>query len=274
MKKTALIYIVEDSVPSAMLYQSYLDALGYKVRIFHTGLDALEAINDKIPDILIQDVQLPDISGLDILREVTTADLPTKTIVITSETELDYAVDATRHGAFDFLEKPFSKDRLLVTVTNALREFELISTVKAYSDALDSEGFGEFIGHSTPMKLIYQIIKNVAPSNANVFITGESGTGKELCASAIHETSKRVKGPFIPINCAAISKDLFESEIFGHVKGAFSGAVKDRTGAAEQANGGTLFLDEMCEMDLNLQAKLLRLIQSGTFQKVGSEEQQ
>jgi len=130
MKKTALIYIVEDSVPSAMLYQSYLDALGYKVRIFHTGLDALEAINDKIPDILIQDVQLPDISGLDILREVTTADLPTKTIVITSETELDYAVDATRHGAFDFLEKPFSKDRLLVTVTNALREFELISTVK------------------------------------------------------------------------------------------------------------------------------------------------
>lgn len=273
MKKTVLIYIVEDSVPSAMLYQSYLDTLGYKVRVFHTGLDALEAINDQIPDILIQDVNLPDIRGLDILREVTNAELPTKTIVITSETELDHAVDATRHGAFDFIEKPFSKDRLLVTVNNALRESDLISTVKAYSEAVDSEGFDDFIGSSPPMRLVYQIIKNVAPSNANVFITGESGTGKELCASAIHKTSKRAKGAFIPINCAAIPKDLFESEIFGHVKGAFSGAVKDRTGAAEQANGGTLFLDEMCEMDLNLQAKLLRLIQSGTFQKVGSEEQ-
>ncbi len=273
MKKSILIYIVEDSVPSAMLYQSYLDTLGYKVRVFHTGLDALEAINEKIPDILIQDVQLPDISGLDILKEVTKAELPTKTIVITSETELDYAIDATRHGAFDFIEKPFSKDRLLVTVTNALREFDLINTVKAYSDVIETEGFGDFIGDSPAMKLVYQIIRNVAPSKASVFVTGESGTGKELCASAIHQVSKRAKGPFIPINCAAIPKDLFESEIFGHVKGAFSGAVKDRIGAAEQADGGTLFLDEMCEMDLNLQAKLLRLIQSGTFQKVGSEEQ-
>ena len=274
MNKKVLIYIVEDSVPSAMLYQSYLDTLGYKVRVFHTGMDALEGINDQIPDVLIQDVHLPDISGLDILREVTAAELPTKTIVITSETELDHAVSATHHGAFDFIEKPFSKDRLLVTVNNALRESELINTVKAYSDAVETEGFGDFIGASPAMKLVYQIINNVAPSNANVFITGESGTGKELCASAIHQVSKRAKGPFIPINCAAIPKDLFESEIFGHVKGAFSGAVKDRAGAAEQADGGTLFLDEMCEMDLNLQAKLLRLIQSGTFQKVGSEDQQ
>ncbi len=256
-----------------MLYQSYLDTLGYKVRIFHTGLDALEAINEKVPDILIQDVQLPDISGLEILQEVTNAELPTKTIIITSETELDYAIDATRHGAFDFIEKPFSKGRLLVTVTNALREFDLINTVKAYSDVVETEGFGDFIGDSSAMRLVYQIIRNVAPSKASVFVTGESGTGKELCASAIHQVSKRAKGPFVPINCAAIPKDLFESEIFGHVKGAFSGAVKDRIGAAEQADGGTLFLDEMCEMDLNLQAKLLRLIQSGTFQKVGSEEQ-
>jgi len=274
MNKKVLIYIVEDSVPSAMLYESYLNTLGYKVRVFHTGMDALEGINDQVPDVLILDVHLPGISGLDILREVTAAELPTKTIVITSETELDHAVGATRDGAFDFIEKPFSKDRLLVTVNNALRESELINRVKAYSDAVDTEGFGDFIGASPPMKLVYQIINNVAPSNANVFITGESGTGKELCASAIHQVSKRANGPFIPINCAAIPKDLFESEIFGHVKGAFSGAVKDRAGAAEQANGGTLFLDEMCEMDLNLQAKLLRLIQSGTFQKVGSEDQQ
>ena len=119
MKKTALIYIVEDSVPSALLYQSYLDSLGYRVRVFHTGLDALEAINETIPDLLIQDVRLPDISGLDILEQVSGAGLPTKTIVITSETELNHAIEATRHGAFDFIEKPFSKDRLLVTVNNA-----------------------------------------------------------------------------------------------------------------------------------------------------------
>ena len=274
MKNKVLIYIVEDSAPSALLYQSYLDTLGYHVKVYHTGMDAIAAINEQVPDILILDVQLPDISGLDILREVTQTGLPTRTIVITSETELDYAVEATRHGAFDFIEKPFTKDRLLVTVTNALREFDLTSTLRAYSDAIEGEGFGDFIGSSPAMKLVYQIITNVAPSNANVFITGESGTGKELCAAAIHQASRRANGPFIAINCAAIPKDLFESEIFGHVKGAFSGAVKDRTGAAEQAHGGTLFLDEMCEMDLNLQAKLLRLIQSGTFQKVGSEEQQ
>ena len=274
MNKSVQIYIVEDSVPSALLYQSYLDTMGYDVRVFHTGLDALAGLNDKVPDILILDVQLPDVSGMDILKEVTEAGLPTRTIVITSETELDYAVEATKHGAFDFIEKPFTKDRLLVTVTNALREFDLTSTLRAYNDAFDADGFGDFIGSSPAMKLVYQIINNVAPSNASVFVTGESGTGKELCASAIHQVSKRSSGPLIPINCAAIPKDLFESEIFGHVKGAFSGAVKDRTGAAELADGGTLFMDEMCEMDLNLQAKLLRLIQSGTFQKVGSEQQQ
>lgn len=274
MTDKAQIYIVEDSVPSALLYQSYLDTLGYQVRLFHSGLDAIAGLNDKAPDILLLDVQLPDISGLDILKEITGASLPTRTIVMSSATDLGYAVEATRHGAFDFIEKPFTKDRLLVTVTNALREFDLSHTLQAYSSAIETEGFGEFIGSSPAMKLVYQIINNVAPSTASVFITGESGTGKELCASAIHQTSKRSSGPFVPINCAAIPKNLFESEIFGHVKGAFSGAVKDRIGAAEQANGGTLFLDEMCEMDLNLQAKLLRLIQSGTFQKVGSEVEQ
>jgi len=252
MNKSVQIYIVEDSVPSALLNQSYLDTMGYDVRVFHTGLDALAGLNDKVPDILILDVQLPDVSGMDILKEVTEAGLPTRTIVITSETELDYAVEATKHGAFDFIEKPFTKDRLLVTVTNALREFDLTSTLRAYNDAFDADGFGDFIGSSPAMKLVYQIINNVAPSNASVFVTGESGTGKELCASAIHQVSKRSSGPLIPINCAAIPKDLFESEIFGHVKGAFSGAVKDRTGAAELADGGTLFLDEICEMDLNL----------------------
>ena len=269
---STLIYIVEDSIPSAKLYGAYLDTMGYQVKLFHTGMDALNAISQQPPDILVQDVQLPDISGMDILKEVNKAGLPTKTIIITSFTELDYAVEATRNGAFDYIEKPFPKDRLLVTVANAIKQSELINKVQTYSEEIDIKGYSDFIGSSTAMQLVYRIIDNVAPSQASVFITGESGTGKELCASAIHQSSKRSSGPFIPINCAAIPKDLFESEIFGHTKGAFSGATSDRKGAAEMANGGTLFLDELCEMDLNLQAKLLRLIQTGTFQKVGSSE--
>jgi two-component system repressor protein LuxO len=273
-KRVPLIYVVEDSVPSARLYQSYLETLGYDVRLFHTGQDALAAINDKLPDVLVQDVYLPDLNGLDILREVTRVGLPVSTIVITSETEINHGVEATRHGAFDFIQKPFTKDRLLVTVANALKQAELIDRVQEYSATVDVKGFADFIGSSRAMQLVYRIIENVARSRANVFITGESGTGKELCASAVHKTSPRADGPFVAINCAAIPHDLFESEIFGHVKGAFSGATSDRQGAAELADGGTLFLDEICEMDLNLQAKLLRLIQTNSFQKVGGSKLQ
>ncbi|MAM71167.1 MAG: sigma-54-dependent Fis family transcriptional regulator [Gammaproteobacteria bacterium] len=269
-KKTVLIYIVEDSVPSAMLYKSYVETLGYKAKVFHTGMDAIAALNDEVPQILIQDIQLPDINGLEIVREVTEAELPTKTIVITSNTELDYAVEATKSGAFDFIEKPFTRDRLLVTVANALKQTELMDQVQVFSDALGKDSYYDFIGSSPAMQVVYKIIDNVARSKASVFITGESGTGKELCASAIHQASPRSKSNFVPVNCAAIPKDLFESEIFGHVKGAFSGATADRQGAAEMADGGTLFLDEIGEMDMNLQAKLLRLIQSGTLQRVGS----
>jgi two-component system repressor protein LuxO len=273
-KSPVLIYIVEDSVPSAMLYKSYVETLGYQCRVFHTGMDAIEALNEEIPNILIQDIQLPDINGLDIVKELSNNDVETKIIVITSDTELDYAVEATQSGAFDFIEKPFTKDRLLVTIANALKQSELMNKVQVFSDALDKDGYFDFIGSSAPMQVVYKIIENVAKSKASVFITGESGTGKELCASAIHQASPRHQGPFIPVNCAAIPKDLFESEIFGHVKGAFSGATSDRKGAAEQAEGGTLFLDEIGEMDMNLQAKLLRLIQTGTFQRVGSSSPQ
>ena len=273
-KKTVLIYIVEDSVPSAMLYKSYVETLGYQARVFHTGMDALAALNEQVPSILIQDIQLPDINGLDIVREVSKAELPTKTIVITSNTEIDYAVEATKSGAFDFIEKPFTFDRLLVTVANALKQSELMDQVQVFSEALGRNSFYDFIGASPAMQIVYKIIENVAQSKASVFITGESGTGKELCASAIHQASPRAKRNFVPINCAAIPKDLFESEIFGHVKGAFSGASTDREGAASLADGGTLFLDEIGEMDLNLQAKLLRLIQSGTLQRVGSNQLQ
>lgn len=266
------IVIVEDSVPTAMLYKGYLENEGYTTKLFHSGGDAMEWIQSHPPRLMIQDINLPDMSGLDVVSSIKNNQLPIEIIVVTSEGSLDTAVEAMRRGGFDYIEKPFSRERLLQTVSNALQQQALSEKLATLEDAAEWTQYQGFIGASLPMQAVYRIIENVAGSDASVFITGESGTGKELCAEAIHKASRRAEGPFIALNCAAIAKDLFESEIFGHVKGAFSGAASDRQGAAESANGGTLFLDELCEMDLDLQAKLLRLIQSGTFQKVGSTE--
>ena len=188
---------------------------------------------------------------------------------MTAHGSIDTAVEAMRHGAQDFLIKPCEADRLRVTVNNALRK---ATKLKNDGDSSGSHGYQGFIGSSQTMQAVYRTIDSAAASKASIFITGESGTGKEVCAEAIHATSKRGDKPFIAINCAAIPKDLIESELFGHVKGAFTGAATDRQGAAELADGGTLFLDELCEMDLELQTKLLRFIQTGTFQKVGSSK--
>jgi len=175
-----------------------------------------------------------------------------------------------QYGAFDFIEKPFKDERLVVTLHNALRQNALRQKVASY-EKFKRKQYHKMIGMSKPMQTIYQIIDNVATSDVSILITGESGTGKELCAEAIFRESKRKDKPFITINCAAIPKDLIESEIFGHVKGAFTNAISDRQGAASQANRGTLFLDEIGDMDLQLQSVLLRFLQSGTFQKVGGD---
>ena len=174
-----------------------------------------------------------------------------------------------RAGAIDFIIKPPSADRVVVTLRNALERQRLEEIVETYREQFDRHEFCGFIGSSLPMQGVYRIIDCAAPSKATVFITGESGTGKEVCAEAIHMRSPRRDASFVGLNCAAIPAELIESEIFGHVKGAFTGAVSDREGAAARANGGTLFLDEICDMKLGLQAKLLRFIQTGTFQKVG-----
>ncbi|MCA8933690.1 MAG: sigma-54-dependent Fis family transcriptional regulator, partial [Rhodospirillaceae bacterium] len=171
-----------------------------------------------------------------------------------------------------FIMKPFAKERLLTTVRNALDRTRLQETVDTLTDTFGRKRFHAFVGQSLPMQAVYRTIESVARSRASVFITGESGTGKEICAEAIHKAGARAGGPFVPLNCGAIPKDLIESELFGHVKGAFSGATADRDGAAQMADGGTLFLDEIGEMDINLQVKLLRFLQTGKVQKVGSSE--
>ena len=177
-----------------------------------------------------------------------------------------------RAGAYDFLVKPFTAERFLVTLRNALERQRLAALVETYREERD--GYCGFLGSSPVMQAVYRTIDSAASSKATVFITGESGTGKELCAEAIHRVGPRRERPFIAINCAAIPKDLMESEIFGHVKGAFTGAISDREGAAKRAHGGTLFLDEICDMDPNLQTKLLRFVQTGTFTPVGGSQVQ
>jgi len=268
-KSAPRILMVEDNQALAHLYREYL--AGEPVSIDHvsTGAMALDALSTAPAPVTMLDLVLPDMNGFDILRQISAAKTETTVVVITAHGSVNVAVDAMRLGAFDFLVKPFSAERLIVTVRNALERQRLARIVETYRADFERNQYLGFIGSSLAMQAVYRIIDSAAPSKATVFVTGESGTGKELCAQAIHTRSPRAAAPFIAINCAAIPKDLIESEIFGHVKGAFTGATDNRDGAARQAHGGTLFLDEICEMDLGLQSKLLRFVQTGTFQRVG-----
>lgn len=268
------VLLVEDSPSLALVYQEYLRNEPWHVSHCDTGQDALTFINATPPDVILLDLELPDINGMEILKHVYQSHLPSAVVIITAHGSVDIAVEAMRYRALDFVEKPFDAKRLIVTLRNALEHQKLSRIVEIYRENFDREQYHGFIGASLAMQGVYRIIDNAAPSTATVFITGESGTGKELCAEAIHKQSPRREKPFIPLNCAAIPKDLMESEIFGHVKGAFTGAVKEREGAASRANGGTLFLDEIGDMDLELQSKLLRFVQTGVLQKVGSNTQE
>ena len=266
------ILLVEDSESQAQAYCGYLAKESLQVDHVGSGEAALGYLEDRLPAAILLDLQLPGMHGMSVLKDVVARQLPVPVIVITDDGSVNVAVEAMRNGAFDFLTKPFGGRRLRVTVQNAIRQEELADLVANYQAQYERDRFHGFIGESRAMQAVYRIIESVAPSKASVFITGESGTGKELCAEAIHQESARCDKPFIPVNCAAIPRDLMESEIFGHAKGAFTGAVKNRDGAARQADGGTLFLDEICEMDFDLQSKLLRFIQTGTFQSVGASD--
>ncbi|EHN70576.1 quorum-sensing sigma-54 dependent transcriptional regulator LuxO [Aliivibrio fischeri] len=266
------LLMVEDTASVAALYRSYLNPLGFDIDVVAKGVEAIEKIKLRTPDLVLLDLRLPDMTGFDVLAEIRKDNQSIPVVLMTAHGSIDAAVEAMQLGAQDFLIKPCEADRLRVTVNNALRRAQKDQKEFQENPKDTNKQYQGFIGSSSQMHQVYRTIDSAAPSKATVFITGESGTGKEVCAEAIHAASKRGDGPFIAINCAAIPKDLIESELFGHVKGAFTGASVDRKGAAEQADGGTLFLDELCEMDLDLQTKLLRFIQTGTFQKVGSSK--
>jgi len=265
------VLLVEDDAAMARLIQGNLK--DESIDIYHAkdGHDALAYLDAQLPQVVLLDLNLPDMDGLDILKHITEQQIPASVIIITAHGSVDVAVKSMKAGAFDFLEKPFSSDRLMITLRNALDRQNLSDTVDIMKDASLTRFHG-FIGSSIQMQAVYQIIDNAAASKASVFITGESGTGKEICAQAIHSHSPRFDKPFIALNCASIPAELMESEIFGHIKGAFSGASSNRDGALASADGGTLFLDEICEMDIGLQAKLLRAIQMEENKKVGSDK--
>lgn len=266
------LLLVEDSEATARIYREYLKVLPVDVTHVTEGKAGLDLIIKEAPEVVLLDLNLPDIHGLELMDQLAQLSQSPTIIVITAHGSVDMAVQAMRAGAFDFLQKPFDAERLRVTVRNAMEGQNLKALVKTYQDSFERDSFHGFIGASIPIQAVYRIIESAASSRASVFITGESGTGKEVCADAIHNEDKHTDRPFVALNCAAIPRDLMESEIFGHVKGAFTGADSDRMGAATMAHGGTLFLDEIGEMELAMQSKLLRFIQTGTFQKVGGNK--
>ena len=271
MNKKEKILMVEDSQSLAAIYASYLSSQHVDLLIVDNLQTAREEWVRTQPDLVLLDVELPDGNGLDLLKDRPQEENEADVVVMTAYGSAEASVDAMNLGAVDYLSKPFDADRLKVTVTNTLKNRALQEAVNKYS-SLDRKRYCDFIGKSLPMQSVYRIIDSVAPSKATAFIVGESGTGKELTASALHEVSKRKNEAFYAVNCAAIPRDLMESELFGHVRGAFTGATTHRDGAASIADGGTLFLDEVCEMDLELQKKMLRFIQTGEYQRVGSNK--
>jgi DNA-binding NtrC family response regulator len=263
------LLMVEDSASLTAIYKAYLGSEGYRIVCVETLGRAHASLDAFAPDIVLLDIELPDGNGMDFLEHSMALPDPPQVIVMTAHGTSNMAVRAVEMGATDFLTKPFDAARLQVTVRNAVQQRNLGRQLRD----LSGEGrqvFCGFIGASAAMQSVYRTIESLAPSDATGFIVGESGTGKELAAEAIHRESPRAGREFVAINCGAIPGELMESELFGHVKGAFTGASAQREGAASVANGGTLFLDEICEMDLELQKKLLRFIQTGTFRKVGS----
>ncbi len=273
MQERPRVLLVEDTVSLAAIYRQYLKDEDLDLQSVETGEAAKEAIAQSPPHLVLLDMKLPDIDGREVLRWIGEQGFPSAVVVMTAHSSIDVAVDVMREGAQDFIEKPFDAYRLKTTVRNVLERRRLQYLVEDIQ-SLERDNYHGFIGSSLPMQAVYRIIDAAAPSKATVFITGESGTGKEVCAEAIHKQGPRADQPFIALNCGAIPKDLMESEIFGHVKGAFTGASGDRKGAASQADGGTLFLDEIGEMDIDLQTKLLRFVQTGTFQKVGGSREE
>jgi len=243
---------------------------GYEVDVAGDGAQALDRIRDKNFDLIISDIQMPRLGGFDLLSHVMKRATDTAMIMITAFSSTEQAVEAMKQGAYDYITKPFKNEEIRLVVKNALERKTLRQENLELKKELGKRySFGNLIGKSKSMQQVYDLISKVANSKANVLVTGESGTGKELVARALHYNSDRRESPFVPINCGAIPENLLESELFGHEKGSFTGAIQQKSGLFEVANGGTLFLDEIGELPAMMQVKLLRVLQEKEVRRVG-----
>jgi two-component system response regulator PilR (NtrC family) len=272
-EKTSHILVVDDELSMRELLEYMLNREGYQVTCAGDGRKAIRLLEENQYDLLLCDIKLGDISGLDVLRASKKSSQDTVAILISAYASTETAVEAMNEGAYDYVPKPFDKDELLQTVAKALD----IRTVEHEKQLLDDQlkenlHFGLLVGTSPAMRHIYKLILQVAKTKSNILIAGESGTGKELIAKAIHQESDRNDQPFVAINCGGIPETLMESELFGHKKGSFTGATSDKKGLFEEAHKGTIFLDEIGELSLPIQVKLLRAVQEKAFKAVGGNE--
>ena len=269
----ARILIVDDESPIRRTLRDILEFEKYKVDEAINGLDCLAKVKRNKYDVIISDIKMPKMDGMEALErlEILAPDVPV--IMISGHGDIETAVDAVKKGAFDYISKPPDLNRLLITIRNAMDKSNLITETKVLKRKVGKYKTPEIIGKSEGIQKIKETIERVAPTDARVFVTGPNGTGKELVANWIHEKSNRSKGPMIEVNCAAIPSELIESELFGHEKGAFTSAHKQRIGKFEQANGGTIFLDEIGDMSLSAQAKVLRALQENKITRVGGDKE-
>jgi DNA-binding NtrC family response regulator len=272
-KKDVRILVVDDEESTTDSLKLILVDEGYTVDTAGTGGQAIEIFDQGGHHLAICDLQLPDMDGLEVMRHMKDARPNTEVIMVTAHGSTTKAVEATKAGAFDFVDKPLDFEELAIRIQNALKHRELIDENASLRRQMSTRSeYFNIIGSSKPMQTIYETIDAVAKSDANVLIVGESGTGKELIANAIHYKSLRARKPFIKVNCAALPKELIESELFGHTKGAFTGAHADKEGLVQHAAAGSLMLDEIAEMPVELQPKLLRVLQERSYRKIGSEK--
>jgi len=267
MKKQILI--IDDDVSLRRVVEFTLEQAGYQILSAGTGDEGLALFQRHRPPMVITDVQMPGMSGYEVLEKIKALESDALVLMMTAFSSVENAVEAIKQGAHDYVTKPFSRDQLVLAVAKAFEYRGLRRENRQLKTALEGKGGNEIIGNSPAMKRLMQRVEKVAASQASVLLGGESGTGKEVIARAMHRLSENAAGPFVAVNCAAIPKDLIESELFGHIKGSFTGAIKDRQGKFSLANGGTLFLDEIGELPLELQPKLLRALQEQEFEPVG-----
>ena len=264
------ILIIDDEAPIRRVLRDILENESYQVDDASTGMEALQQIKDQDFDAVFCDIKMPEMDGIEVLDAIRQeSDVPV--IMLSGHGTIETAVEAIKKGAFDFIPKPPDLNRLLITLRNALDKKNLATENKVLKKAVKLQN--QMIGESGPMLEVKDMIDKVAPTNARVLITGENGTGKELVARQLHELSARCHGPFIEVNCAAIPAELIESQLFGHEKGSFTSAIKQKKGDFELADGGTLFLDEIGDMSLSAQAKVLRALQENKIVRVGGEKE-